>query len=117
MTRGSSDYLNAQQRAQIHQWKQSWLWRSELPTWLLMATIYSGWFATLAHWQTLGLWPATGLLILLTSWYLSLQHELIHGHPTRFPRLNQLLARCRWRSGTRTGFIAIRIWRTTATTA
>ena len=90
MIRGSSDYLNAQQHAQIQQWKQSWLWRSELPTWLLMATIYSGWFATLAYWQRLGLWPATGLLILFTSWYLSLQHELIHGHPTRFPRLNQL---------------------------
>jgi len=55
-----------------------------------MMTIYGGWFATLANWQALGLYPATVLLIVFTAWYMSLQHELIHGHPTRFPRLNQL---------------------------
>jgi fatty acid desaturase len=53
-------------------------------------TIYAGWFATLAFWQTLGLLPATLLLIGFTAWYMSLQHELIHGHPTRFAWLNQL---------------------------
>ncbi len=55
-----------------------------------MMTIYGGWFATLANWQALGLYPATVLLIVFTAWYMSLQHELIHGHPTHFPRLNQL---------------------------
>lgn len=70
-------------------WPRSWQWRSELPTWLLMLVVYGGWFATAHYWQTLGLVPATLLLIVFTTWYMSLQHELIHGHPTRFPLLNQ----------------------------
>ena len=44
-----------------------------------------------AGWQTLGLMPATLLLIWFTTWYMSLQHELIHGHPTRLAWFNQLL--------------------------
>lgn len=87
---GMSLYLHPQQRKHIHQLAARFLWRSELPTWLLIIAIYTGWFATLAYWRTLGLLPATVLLIWFTAWYLSLQHELIHGHPTRFPRLNQL---------------------------
>jgi fatty acid desaturase len=87
---GMSHYLHPQQREHIHQLATRFLWRSELPTWLLIIAIYTGWFTTLAYWQTLGLLPATVLLIWFTAWYMSLQHELIHGHPTRFPRLNQL---------------------------
>lgn len=86
----SPGYINAQQHQLLHQLARSWLWRSELPTWLLIITVYGGWFATLIHWQTLGLLPATLLLIWFTAWYMSLQHELIHGHPTRWPRVNQL---------------------------
>ncbi|MEF3090540.1 fatty acid desaturase [Enterobacter sp. 10-1] len=91
MAKKTSVYLHPQQRDLIHQLSRSRLWRSELPTWLLIITIYGGWFATLAYWQTLGLLPATLLLIWFSAWYMSLQHELIHGHPTRWPRLNQLL--------------------------
>ncbi|MCC8230890.1 fatty acid desaturase [Enterobacter mori] len=85
-----SHYLHPQQREHIHQLATRFLWRSELPTWLLIIAIYTGWFTTLAYWHTIGLLPATVLLIWFTAWYMSLQHELIHGHPTRFPRLNQL---------------------------
>lgn len=87
---GMSHYLHPQQREHIHQLATRFLWRSELPTWLLIIAIYTGWFTTLAYWHTLGVLPATVLLIWFTAWYMSLQHELIHGHPTRFPRLNQL---------------------------
>jgi len=87
----SAHYLHPQQRDYIRHLSQSWLWRSELPTWTLVVVIYTGWFATLAHWQTLGLIPATLLLIWFTTWYMSLQHELIHGHPTRSPLVNQLV--------------------------
>lgn len=90
MSRKSSVYLHQQQREFIAGLQRSWLWRSELPTWLLIITIYGGWFATVAWWQTIGLLPATLLLIWLSTWYMSLQHELLHGHPTRFPRINQL---------------------------
>ena len=87
----NAHYLHEQQRDFIHRLSQSWLWRSELPTWILIVAIYSGWFAAMAYWRTLGLIPATLALIWFTAWYMSLQHELIHGHPTRYPRFNQLL--------------------------
>jgi len=83
-------YLSLQQRAWLKARARSWLWRSELPTWLLMGTIYGGWFSVMLNVQTLGRLAATLLLIVFTSWYMSLQHELIHGHPTRWPRVNQL---------------------------
>ncbi|OON42115.1 fatty acid desaturase [Izhakiella australiensis] len=91
MAQGSSSFLHQQQRDVIRQLSQSWLWRSELPTWGLIVIIYSGWFISLTCWQTIGLLPATLLLIWFTSWYMSLQHELIHGHPTRHAGFNQLL--------------------------
>ncbi|MBA4707272.1 fatty acid desaturase [Aquitalea aquatica] len=69
---------------------RAWLARLELPTWLLIAVIYGGWFGTAALWRQLGPWLGTPLLIVFTSWYMSLQHELIHGHPTRHGWLNAL---------------------------
>lgn len=84
-------YVDDQQRILIRQLARSWLWRSELPTWLLIVTVYGGWFACVTSWLTLGLFPATLLLIWFTAWYMSLQHELIHGHPTRLAWFNQLL--------------------------
>lgn len=83
-------YLSLQQRAWLKARARSWLWRSEFPTWLLIGVIYGGWFAVMLNAQTLGRLPATLLLIVFTGWYMSLQHELIHGHPTRWPRVNQL---------------------------
>ena len=91
MAKNTAGWLHEEQRDWVQQRARSWLWRSELPTWILIVAIYGGWFTTLAFWQTLGLLPATLLLIWFTTWYMSLQHELIHGHPTRYPRLNQLL--------------------------
>jgi fatty acid desaturase len=90
MGKRHSLYLHEQQRNHIRRLAAGFLWRSELPTWLLIITIYGGWFTSLALWQTLGLLPATLLLIWFTAWYMSLQHELIHGHPTRVAWLNQL---------------------------
>ncbi|TDY81182.1 UNVERIFIED_ORG: fatty acid desaturase [Pantoea allii] len=83
-------YLSLQQRAWLKARARSWLWRSELPTWLLIGVIYGGWFSVMLNAQMLGRLPATLLLIVFTGWYMSLQHELIHGHPTRWPRVNQL---------------------------
>lgn len=91
MTKRGAVYLDEQQRDFIRQRSRSRLWRYELPTWAVIILVYGGWFATLAYWQTLGLLPATLLLIVFTCWYLSVQHELIHGHPTRWPWFNQLL--------------------------
>jgi fatty acid desaturase len=67
--------------------------RTEWPTWLLIAAVYGGWLATvlLVHRHALSLGAATPLLALLCAWHLSLQHELLHGHPTRSAFLNKLL--------------------------
>jgi fatty acid desaturase len=72
-------------------------WRDELPaehewpTWLLIVAIYASWLAVVGYAQRLGALPSAVLLTLITCWYGSLQHELLHGHPTRRPRLNRLL--------------------------
>jgi len=89
--RRNAAYLHAGQRTRIKQLSQTLLWRLEAPTWLLIVIIYAGWFATVSQWRVLGPWIGTPLLIWFTTWYMSLQHELIHGHPTRWPRVNQLL--------------------------
>jgi fatty acid desaturase len=65
-------------------------WRGEWPTWLLIVMIHGGWLATLAYWPLLGAVSATLLMIWWCAWYMSLQHELIHGHPTRWPWLNRM---------------------------
>lgn len=88
--RKNAYYLHDQQRARIKQLASTRMWRWELPTWGLIVLIYAGWFATVHFWTALGPWVGTPLLIWFTTWYLSLQHELIHGHPTRLPWLNQL---------------------------
>lgn len=87
---GRAVYLSETQREHIRVMAESWLWRTEFPTWILILTIYSGWLCTVAWWKSLGIIPASVLLIWFSTWYMSLQHELIHGHPTRSPAINKL---------------------------
>ncbi len=63
----------------------------EWPTWLLLVGVQAGWFALLLASPWLGVWPTTALLVPLVALWMSVQHELMHGHPTRLPRLNALL--------------------------
>ena len=86
-----SEYLSPQQEQVVARLLASPTARSEWPTWLLIPVIYGSWVATLYWSQRLGLLATTLLLILSTTWYMSLQHELVHGHPTRNRRLNKLL--------------------------
>ena len=63
----------------------------EWPTWLLIISIYSGWIAALAWYARA---PSAGplmVLVILGAWYMSLQHELVHKHPTQNLRLNRAL--------------------------
>ena len=75
-------------------------WRqSELPTWGLAAVIYAGWFALTWFQASLPWW---GLLTLggwTMAWHMSLQHEIVHGHPTRNPRVNAMI-----------GFAPLSLW-------
>lgn len=63
----------------------------EWPTWLLAASLYLGWGLVVVFWSTLGDGWGSAALLLLTCWYMSLQHELVHGHPTASPKINRLL--------------------------
>ena len=84
-------YIDDAQRRQIHRARTSWRWRSEWPTWLLILAIYGSWFATALNARALGVPLATAMLAVLSCLFMSLQHELLHGHPTRSARLNALL--------------------------
>ena len=65
--------------------------RMELPTWSLAFVIYAAWFAltwfnaALPGWL---LFLAGGWII---AWHMSLQHEIVHGHPTRSRAVNTAL--------------------------
>ena len=56
--------------------------RSELPTWLVAAAIYGGWLLLTLHAALLPWWIAAPALGCIVAWHNSLQHEVIHGHPT-----------------------------------
>lgn len=69
----------------------AWARRIEAPTWILVVTIYSCWLALTFCWQTVPFWLGVPAAAWLCAWHASLQHELIHGHPTRSERLNAAL--------------------------
>ncbi len=66
--------------------------RIEAPTMILAFTIYGGWVALTYWWHALPPWVVLPLGAWLCAWHMSLQHELIHGHPTGNARVNGALA-------------------------
>jgi fatty acid desaturase len=63
----------------------------ELPTLVLSISCYAGWLALTLQYGNWPLWilaPAVALLLTLHS---SVQHEILHGHPTRSLLINHLL--------------------------
>jgi fatty acid desaturase len=66
--------------------------RVEVPTLLLIFATYGAWLAVTrayGHWPLIIVAPLVAVILTLHS---SLQHECVHGHPTRWERLNRLLA-------------------------
>ena len=63
----------------------------EWPTWLLIVGVYGAWVALTLFHQHLAWWLLLPLGAYTTCLYSHLQHEVIHGHPTRSQRLNDLL--------------------------
>jgi fatty acid desaturase len=64
----------------------------EWPTVLLAALIYGGWGALTLFHARVPVWLLVPAGAGLVVWHSSLQHEVIHGHPTRWAALNRLLA-------------------------
>ena len=65
--------------------------RIEWPTIALSAIIYAMWFAATLFWSRLPFWALTLVAAWTTAWHMSLQHEIIHGHPTRKRWINNLI--------------------------
>lgn len=87
----SNHYLNEEHQRQVQAWLAEPMARTEWPTWLLIGFIYGTWLTVVLLSPTWGLWVSVPLLVVLGAWHMSLQHELIHGHPTRWTALNHAL--------------------------
>ena len=64
----------------------------EWPTVSLVAVVYIGWLVITWHWQALPLGVALPLSVILVTLHGSLQHEILHGHPTSWRKINRLMA-------------------------
>lgn len=65
--------------------------RVEWPTLGLAILIYGLWFGATFFHDRLPLWLVTPVAAWTVAWHMSLQHEIIHGHPTRLRWLNSLI--------------------------
>jgi fatty acid desaturase len=65
----------------------------EWPTLFVAVAIYGGFLAVSWWHAALPWWLSVALGAWLGAWQTSLQHEIVHGHPTRWRWINHLLAR------------------------
>lgn len=63
---------------------------TELPTWIAIVSVYLLWWLILKYFFIIPLSPL--ILIIILTFHGSVQHELIHGHPTNRQGFNDLLA-------------------------
>ncbi|WP_259779933.1 fatty acid desaturase [Aestuariispira ectoiniformans] len=66
--------------------------RCEIPTWLVIVTVHLGWFLLTYFRNEVPIAMLVTLGATLTCWHMHLQHEILHGHPTRWKRLNEVFA-------------------------
>ena len=64
---------------------------TEWPTLLVAAIVYGGWLVATRWHALLPTWLLAAAGGWLIAWHGSLQHETIHGHPTRHPWMNALI--------------------------
>jgi fatty acid desaturase len=63
----------------------------EWPTIALAAIIYAMFFVATFYWKHLPFWVLAFAGAWITAWHMSLQHEIIHGHPTRKRWINNVI--------------------------
>lgn len=75
----------------------TWWRRAQAPTWAVAVAVYGGYGLTTWYYHALPWWLVLPLGAWLVCWQGSLQHEVLHGHPTRYRWLNDLLGYpCLW---------------------
>ena len=79
--RGASETLAARSRAAV-----------EIPTLLIAVLSYGGWLCATLMYGIWPLWVVAPITAVLITLHGSLQHEIVHGHPTRWRGINRLLA-------------------------
>ena len=69
------------------------LLRSAAEAWTLalLIVVYALWALLAVVFPDLPLWLSCPLLVLITVQFMSIQHEIVHGHPTRSGWLNEAL--------------------------
>ncbi len=65
--------------------------RVEWPTVGLASVIYGLWFLTTFYYRELPWWGLSAIGAWTIAWQLNLQHETIHGHPTRNRAVNEAI--------------------------
>jgi fatty acid desaturase len=65
--------------------------RAGTPTWMVAALAYGGWIGLTIGYYALPWWTILPLAGCVMALYASLQHETIHGHPTRWRWVNEAL--------------------------
>ncbi|WP_095097603.1 fatty acid desaturase [Pseudomonas sp. Irchel 3A5] len=93
------NYLDEAHRAEIVKLSTTLTSKTEWPTWLLLAGFYLAWAVIVFYGGVLGEGFTIVLLVPLVVLWMSIQHELIHGHPTRWPTINRAL-----------GFLPFAVW-------
>ena len=93
------NYLDEAHRAEIAKLSTTFTSRTEWPTWLLLVGFYLAWTLAIFYGRAFGELFTIVVLIPLVVLWLSIQHELIHGHPTRWAALNRAL-----------GFLPFAVW-------
>ncbi len=81
MTAGIIDALSERKRRRGIEW----------PTIALACFIYSGWLAITYWHQALPWWGVAIIGAWFVAWQSSLQHEVLHGHPTRWRAVNKAI--------------------------
>ncbi|MBO6928485.1 MAG: fatty acid desaturase [Roseibium sp.] len=66
----------------------------EWPTLALILATLASWMLLIGFYSTLGAWIVCPLAAVLVTMQASLQHEVLHGHPTRNPAINEALVYC-----------------------
>ena len=86
-----SYYFDSAQQRDIQALSLTFTGRTQWPTWFLLLAVPAAWFALLLGSPLLGAGWTIVLLIPVVVLWMSVQHELLHGHPTRFNSLNKVL--------------------------